>query len=60
MKEIAADRVGLPAPGPYPELAMEGRAWLKAGRYWFAYTKTVPMVVVAAFYEEADIPGRMP
>ena len=29
--------IGLVAPRPYPDLAMPGRAWVKAGRYWVAY-----------------------
>ena len=28
---------GLPAPRPYPDIAREGEAWTKAGRYWIAY-----------------------
>jgi plasmid stabilization system protein ParE len=50
---------GLPAPRPYPQLAHPGRKWLKAGRYWIAYNPTNPPVIVAVFYETADIPGRI-
>ncbi len=49
---------GLSAPRPYPRLSREGRAWVKAGRYWIAYSTTHPPVIVAVFYERADIPGR--
>lgn len=49
---------GLPAPRPYPGLAREGRAWLKAGRYWIAYATTQPPAIVGVFFEAANIPGR--
>jgi hypothetical protein len=49
---------GLPAPRPYPELARPGQAWLKAGRYWIAYGTGAPPVILAVFFETADIPGR--
>ena len=49
---------GLPAPRPYPELARPGQAWLKAGRYWIAYGTGGPPVILAVFFETADIPGR--
>lgn len=49
---------GLPAPRPYPELAREGRAWTKAGRYWIAYRLTKPPVILGVFYETADITHR--
>ena len=61
----AADRIeadpaaGLPAPRPYPELARPGRAWVKAGRYWVLYRTTAPPVIIAVFFETADIPGRL-
>jgi hypothetical protein len=35
------------------------RAWVKAGRYWFAYSTTQPPVIVAVSYETANIPGRL-
>jgi plasmid stabilization system protein ParE len=50
---------GLRAPRPYPELARAGRRWLKAGRYWIAYTETVPAVILAVFFDAADIPSRL-
>ena len=46
------------APGPYPELARPGRAWTHAGRYWILYATTEPPVILAVFYDSADIPGR--
>ena len=49
---------GLNAPGPYPELAQDGRRWIKEGRYWFRYSVTMPPVIVAVFFETADLPGR--
>lgn len=53
-----APGVGLPTPPPYPELAREGRLWLKEGRYWIAYSTVSPPVILAVFHEAADIPGR--
>jgi plasmid stabilization system protein ParE len=50
---------GLAAPRPYPRLARHGRAWVKVGRYWVAYSTTQPPVIVAVFYDAADIPGRV-
>ena len=50
---------GLAAPRPYPHLARPGQAWIKAGRYWISCTTTRPPVIVAIFYETADIPGRL-
>ena len=49
---------GLAAPRPYPELARSGRAWIKAGRYWVAYSTTAPPVILGVFYDSANIPGR--
>jgi plasmid stabilization system protein ParE len=49
---------GLAAPSPYPQLATPGRAWVKTGRYWIAYTARSP-VIVAVFYETANIPARL-
>jgi len=40
-------------------LARKGHAWIKAGRYWGAYDTTTPPVIVAVFYEAADIPNRL-
>jgi plasmid stabilization system protein ParE len=52
-------KAGLAAPRPYPRLAQPGRAWVKAGRYWIAYSTSDPPVITAVFYETADIPGRL-
>lgn len=49
----------LPAPRPYPSLARQGRVWMKSGRYWIAYSTTTPPVIMAVFYDQADIPGRL-
>ena len=54
----ARPRDGLPAPRPYPALAHPGEAWVKVGRYWVAYSLTTPPVILAVFYDAADIPGR--
>ena len=60
MKQIADDpNGGLGAPRPYPALAQPGRAWTKAGRYWFAYSLDTPPVITAVFYDAADIPRRL-
>jgi plasmid stabilization system protein ParE len=57
--KIEADpAAGVAAPRPYPELARTGVAWVKAGRYWFAYGTTVPVMIVGVFHETADIPTR--
>jgi hypothetical protein len=37
VRQITAGK-SLPAPRPYPELAREGEAWTRAGRYWIAHT----------------------
>jgi plasmid stabilization system protein ParE len=50
---------GLPAPRPYPSLARPGRAWIKVGRYYIAYSTTQPPVILAVFHETANIPGRL-
>jgi plasmid stabilization system protein ParE len=50
---------GLPAPRPYPGVARRGRAWVKSGRYWIAYSTANPPVIVAVFYDMANIPGRL-
>jgi hypothetical protein len=65
LSPIAWDRIsahpnrGLPAPRPYPGLARPGRAWIKSGRYWIAYRTRPRLLIVAVFYETADIPGRI-
>ena len=58
-KIVATPAMGLAAPRPYPRLAHPGRAWIKAGRYWIAYSTVPPPVVVGVFYETADIPHRV-
>lgn len=50
---------GLPAPRPYPVLSCAGRAWMKAGRYWIAYSLTSPPVILGVFFDAADIPRRI-
>lgn len=50
---------GLPAPRPYPQLARQGRSWVKAGRYWVAYRTTPRLTIAAVFFETANIPGRL-
>lgn len=50
---------GLVAPRPYPQVARKGRAWVKSGRYWVVYSTAQPPVIVAVFYETADIPRRI-
>jgi hypothetical protein len=32
---------------------------VQAGRYWVAYSTTKPPVIVAVFYDAANIPGRL-
>jgi plasmid stabilization system protein ParE len=54
-----APLTGLPTPRPYPHLAQPGRAWIRSGRYWIAYTTADPPVITAVFYNAADIPGRL-
>jgi plasmid stabilization system protein ParE len=49
----------LPAPRPYPSLARPGRVWMKSGRYWIAYSTTTPPMILAVFYDQANIPGRL-
>jgi len=50
---------GLPAPRPYPQLALPGRRWIKSGRYWILYRDTPPLVIVGVFFETSDIPSRL-
>jgi plasmid stabilization system protein ParE len=52
-------QAGLPAPRPYPSLARQDRAWIKAGRYWIGYSRASPPVIVAVFFETANIPDRL-
>jgi hypothetical protein len=39
-------------PGP-------GWAWVKSGRYWIGYQTDPAPVIVAVFFETANIPGRL-
>ena len=55
----ANSAAGLRAPRAYPGVARPGPAWVKAGRYWFNYTVGSDPVVVAVFYDTADIPNRL-
>jgi plasmid stabilization system protein ParE len=50
---------GLPAPRPYPQLARPGLAWVKAGRYWVAYTTAPRLLITGVFYDAANIPNRI-
>nr|WP_239992120.1 type II toxin-antitoxin system RelE/ParE family toxin [Rhodopila globiformis] len=56
---VANPAAGLAAPRPYPALASRGRAWIKSGRYWIAYSTTDTPVIVGVFYDAADIPNRV-
>jgi plasmid stabilization system protein ParE len=49
---------GMPAPRPYPALAVLGLSWLKRGRYWVAYDPRVP-IIAGIFFETDDIPTRV-
>ena len=49
---------GLPAPRPYPGLAVLGLSWMKRGRYWIAYDPVVP-IIAGVFFETDDIPNRL-
>lgn len=50
---------GLQAPRPYPALARPGHAWVKAGRYWIAYRTKPRLIIIAVFFETANIPDRL-
>jgi hypothetical protein len=54
----ATPEAGLAAPRPYPELPQQGRAWVKAGRYWVCYRPTNPPAIVPVFHDTANILGR--
>ncbi len=47
-------------PATYRDLARPDRAWLKEGIYWIAYQQTVPPVILAVFWEQAEIDRRYP
>ena len=49
-----------PAPRPYPNLATYGWQWLKASRYWIAFTTTsTGYTITAVFFETSNIPRRL-
>ena len=50
---------GLPAPRPCPSLWRQDRAWIKAGRYWIAYSRAPSPAIVAVFFETSNIPARL-
>jgi plasmid stabilization system protein ParE len=50
---------GLPAPRAVLQLMRPGQAWVKAGIYWIAYRPRPQPVIVAVFYETANIPRRL-
>lgn len=58
-KITGAPEAGLPAPRPYPRLRQEGTLWIKSGRYWFAYRPEPTPIILAIFFETADIPARL-
>lgn len=58
-KITASPAAGLPAPRPYPQLKRPGWSWIKSGRYWIAYRTAPVLIIVAVFYETADIPRRL-
>jgi hypothetical protein len=33
--------------------------WIKSGRYWIAYRTNPPPLIVAVFFEMANIPRRL-
>jgi plasmid stabilization system protein ParE len=47
-------------PAGYRELARPGRAWVKEARYWIAYEQTEPPIIVAVFWDAADLGRRYP
>jgi len=36
-----------------------GGVWVKSGRYWIAYQTDPAPVIVAVYFETANIPGRL-
>jgi plasmid stabilization system protein ParE len=56
--ELAPEK-GIAAPRPYPGLSEKGRRWIKEGRYWFRYSLTAPPVIIAVFYDQANLPRRV-
>ncbi len=57
--EAGAPRARL-FPGTYRRLARPDRAWLKQAIYWIAYAQTNPPVIVAVFWQGADLATRHP
>jgi len=57
----ASGGIGLHAPRPYPHLAelQLGFRWLKAARYWFAFTPAPGLTITGALLEAADIASRL-
>ena len=49
---------GAAFPGPYRQIAQPGVLWVKAGRYWVAYQTYPRALILAVFYETANIPLR--
>ncbi len=58
-REQPSRRACRAAPLSASRAAGPARAWVKAGRYWVAYNTTQPPVIVAVFYETANIPARL-
>jgi hypothetical protein len=47
-------------PATYSGLTRPGIAWLKSRSYWVAYQQTVPPVIIAVFWDQAEIDRRYP
>jgi hypothetical protein len=47
-------------PATYRNLARPGRSWRKEAIYWIAYDVTDPPIIVAVFWEGADLARRYP
>jgi len=45
-------------PATYRQLARPGRAWIKVPPYWIAYDMADPPLIVAVFWEGADLASR--
>lgn len=50
---------GYPPRDPTHSLPGRGRVWIKSGRYWIAYQTDPVPVIVAVYFETANIPGRL-
>ena len=63
--QVASDLIeddlsaGLPTPRPYPWLARRSVSWVKSGVYWVGYRRRPSLLIVAVFYERANIPDRL-